>query len=54
MAQAGRPDVLCLQEVVHTPGAPRDWLEYRDGGPALPQRARMLDEVKAVLPGDTA
>lgn len=48
------PDVLCLQEVVHTPDAPRDWLEYRDGDHVLPQRACMFDEVKAALPGHAA
>jgi len=48
------PDVLCLQEVIHTPDAPQDWLEYRDGDHGLAQRARMLDEVKAALPDHAA
>ena len=48
------PDVLCLQEVVHTPAASREWLEYRDGEHVLPQRARMFDEVRAALPGHAA
>src|SRR5690606_25364975 len=47
-------DVLCLQEVIHTPDAPYGWLEYRDGDHLLPQRARLLDDVKAVLPGHVA
>ena len=45
-----RPDVLCLQEVVHTPEAPREWLTYRDGDHILPQRARFFAEVAAALP----
>lgn len=44
-------DLLCLQEVVHTPDSPSDWLEYRDGDSVLPQRARLFDEIAAVLPG---
>jgi len=47
-------DVLCLQEVVHTPGASKEWLEYRDGAHILPQRARMFDELRAALPGHAA
>ena len=45
------PDVLCLQEVVRTPGAPAAWMTYRDAGVELPQRAMLLDEVRDVLPG---
>lgn len=45
-----RPDVLCLQEVIHCPDAPRDWLEYRDGDHVLPQRADFLGDVAAALP----
>jgi len=44
-------DVLCLQEVVDTPNAPADWLEYRDGATVLPQRARLFEEIAAALPG---
>lgn len=25
------PDILCLQEVVHSPATEKDWLTYRDG-----------------------
>ncbi|MFO1070246.1 MAG: endonuclease/exonuclease/phosphatase family protein [Geminicoccaceae bacterium] len=51
---AVRPDVLCLQEVTCTPGAAGDWLVYRDGELALPQRANLLDEVGTVLPEHAA
>ena len=44
------PDILCLQEVVHTPSADKDWLTYRDGDHILPQRARLFAEVCAALP----
>ncbi len=45
-----QPDVLCLQEVVHSPATALDWLTYRDGGLALPQRANLLREVARALP----
>jgi exonuclease III len=48
------PDVLCLQEVVHTPVAGADWLTYRDGDHILPQRARLFAEVAAALPDHMA
>lgn len=51
---ASDPDVLCLQEVVHTPAADRDWLTYRDGGFELPQRANFFAEVCRALPGHVA
>jgi endonuclease/exonuclease/phosphatase family metal-dependent hydrolase len=44
------PDILCLQEVVHTPASQRDWLSYRDDGRDLPQRANFLAEVSNALP----
>ncbi len=47
-------DILCLQEVVHAPGARVDWLEYRDGGVALPQRADLFGEIAAALPDHAA
>lgn len=43
-------DVICLQEVIHTPDAPRDVLTYRDGDHVLPQRARLLDDLRRALP----
>jgi len=48
------PDVLCLQEVVHTPLADQDWLTYRDGDHVLPQRARFFGDVRAALPDHVA
>ncbi|PSJ61227.1 metal-dependent hydrolase [Mesorhizobium soli] len=48
------PDVLCLQEMVSTPTADREWLIYRDHGIELPQRANLLQEVTAVLPSHQA
>lgn len=47
---AVRPEVLCLQEVIHCPETPKDWLEYRDGDHVLPQRADFLGDVAAALP----
>ncbi|EAQ13141.1 exonuclease III [Maritimibacter alkaliphilus HTCC2654] len=44
------PDVLCLQEVVHSPASPRDWLIYRDGDHVLDQRANLLRDVTGALP----
>lgn len=52
--RAAAPDVLCLQEVVHTPASAKDWLTYRDGDHALPQRANFFREVAAALPGHVA
>ena len=43
-------DVLCLQEVVRTPGAGIRWLTYRGDGAELPQRANLHDEVRALTP----
>lgn len=51
---AAAPDVLCLQEVVHSPLARQDWLTYRDGDHVLPQRANLFREVEATLPGHRA
>lgn len=50
------PDILCLEELVHTPGAPHDVMDYRDPevGTVLPQRARMFDEVASTLAGHIA
>lgn len=48
------PDVLCLQEVVHTPSTSREWLEYRDGDHVLPQRANFFRDVSAALPKHVA
>ncbi len=48
------PDILCLQEVVHTPAAQEDWLTYRDHGIELPQRANFLRDVADALPDHVA
>ncbi|WP_137128848.1 endonuclease/exonuclease/phosphatase family protein [Rhizobium sp. FY34] len=44
------PDILCLQEVVHTPHAQKEWLTYRDGDHVLPQRAQLFRELCEALP----
>jgi endonuclease/exonuclease/phosphatase family metal-dependent hydrolase len=52
--RAESPDVLCLQEVVHTPSSPKDWLTYRDGDHVLPQRTNFFRDVCEALPDHTA
>ncbi|UII77847.1 endonuclease/exonuclease/phosphatase family protein [Flagellimonas sp. HMM57] len=44
------PDVLCLQEVVHTLETDKDWLMYKDGDHILPQRANFFQDVQTALP----
>lgn len=44
------PDVVCLQEVTRTPGL-TGWTEFADGERVLPQRANLLADVQAALPG---
>jgi endonuclease/exonuclease/phosphatase family metal-dependent hydrolase len=51
---ATQPDVLCLQEVIHSPVAAPGWLTYRDGDHVLPQRAHLFAEVAAALPDHIA
>ena len=48
------PDVLCLQEVVHTPRASKDCLTYRDGSHILRQRSNLFRDVCAMLPDHVA
>lgn len=48
------PDILCLQEVVHTPTSAKDWLTYQDGDHILPQRANFFREVAHALPEHVA
>lgn len=48
------PDVLCLQEVVHSPATDKDWLTYRDGDHVLPQRANFFRDVCRALPDHVA
>jgi endonuclease/exonuclease/phosphatase family metal-dependent hydrolase len=45
-----KPDVLCLQEVVHSPETSREWLNYRDGTHVLPQRANFFRDICKALP----
>ncbi|PCJ05247.1 MAG: metal-dependent hydrolase [Rhodobacteraceae bacterium] len=49
-----RPDILCLQEVVHSPESDQDWLTYRDGDHILPQRANFFRDVSKALPDHIA
>jgi len=51
---AEAPDILCLQEVVHSPATGKDWLDYRDGDHVLPQRANLFRDVCRALPGHAA
>lgn len=51
---ATAPDVLCLQEVVHSPTSEKDWLTYRDGDHVLPQRANLFRDVASALPDHVA
>jgi endonuclease/exonuclease/phosphatase family metal-dependent hydrolase len=52
------PDVLCLQEVVHTPASDpasgKHWLDYRDGDHVLPQRANFFRDIAEALPDHIA
>lgn len=48
------PDILCLQEVVYSPGSEKDWLTYRDGDHVLPQRANFFRDVSNALPDHVA
>jgi len=48
------PDVLCLQEVIHSPATGAEWLTYRDGSHILQQRANLFREVCRALPGHAA
>ena len=42
-------DVLCLQEVIHSPETEAEWLTYRDGDHVLPQRANLFRDLCRVL-----
>ncbi len=48
------PDILCLQEVVHSPETDKDWLTYRDGDHMLLQRANFFHDVCRALPEHVA
>lgn len=47
---AAQADVLCLQEVVNTPGCREAELTYRDGDHVLNQRTNLYEDIKQVLP----
>ena len=49
-----QPDVLCLQEVVHSPASHKQMLTYRDGDHVLTQRANLFSDVCAALPQHSA
>jgi endonuclease/exonuclease/phosphatase family metal-dependent hydrolase len=51
---AETPDVLCLQEVVHSPLTDKDWLVYRDGDHVLSQRANFFRDVCLLMPQHSA
>ncbi|MEM1362692.1 MAG: endonuclease/exonuclease/phosphatase family protein [Pseudomonadota bacterium] len=44
------PDILCLQEVVHSPATEKDWLTYKDADHILPQRANFFRDICRALP----
>lgn len=52
--EASSPEILCLQEVVHSPETAKDWLTYIDGAHRLPQRANLFHEVGQALPDHVA
>lgn len=43
-------DIFCLQEIVHSPTSPKDWLTYRDTGIELAQRAKLFEDLCDALP----
>lgn len=43
-----------MQEVIHSPQSPKDWLTYRDGAHVLPQRANFFRDVCEALPDHVA
>lgn len=49
-----QPDILCLQEVIHTPDSSAEILTYRDGDHILPQRPNLFRDVAEALPGHVA
>ncbi|MGJ3242090.1 MAG: endonuclease/exonuclease/phosphatase family protein [Opitutales bacterium] len=46
-------DVLCLQEIVHTPVSDKAILVYRDGDHVLDQQANLFQEIQDALPDFT-
>ncbi|TYB86094.1 endonuclease/exonuclease/phosphatase family protein [Oceaniovalibus sp. ACAM 378] len=52
--QTCAPEILCLQEVIHSPSSDKGWLTYRDGDHVLPQRANFFRDVCKALPNHVA
>ncbi|SMO72443.1 endonuclease/exonuclease/phosphatase family protein [Paracoccus laeviglucosivorans] len=52
--KAEAPDVLCLQEITHTPASDKDRLTYRDGPHSLPQSANVFRDLCHALPDHAA
>lgn len=48
------PDILCLQEVIHSASSEKDWLTYRDDAHVLAQRANFFRYVCTALPDHVA
>jgi endonuclease/exonuclease/phosphatase family metal-dependent hydrolase len=48
--RAASPDILCLQEVTHSPASGKEWLTYRDGAHVLDQRANLFRDIADALP----
>ena len=48
------PDILYLQEVIHSLASDKDWLIYRDGDHILPQRANLFRYISKALPDHVA
>ncbi|GLY73889.1 endonuclease/exonuclease/phosphatase family protein [Actinoallomurus iriomotensis] len=46
-------DILCLQEVTHTPTA-NGWTRFEDAERSLPQRADLLSDIRSLLPSHQA
>lgn len=52
--QDQKPDILCLQEVVHSPATTKQRLTYRDGAHVLSQQANLFRDISAALPEHVA
>jgi len=52
--EASAPDILCMQEVIHSPETEKHWLTYRDGNHILRQRANLFMDISRALPDHVA
>lgn len=52
--ESSAPEILCLQEVIHSPASDKNWLVYRDGDHVLSQRANFFRDVSKALPDHVA